>query len=90
MSETEDQPNTVDFNIQSPSSSKQPEQLVALLERTLRQEFPGELDVLGIWHPPNTRVVSLKNLEKLERDTAEKMAQRARAVFKNFMNSPWY
>ena len=90
MAESEDQPDTVDFNVESPSSSKQPRQLVALLERTLRQEFPGALDVIEIAHPPDTRVISLKNLDKLEPDTAKSLAQRARAVFNDFMNSPWY
>ena len=90
MAERENQPLYVDFNLDPTSVSKRPEQLAALLERALQQEFPESLDIIEIWHQPNTPVVSLKNLEKLEEHTAKNLARRAQAVFHDFMDSPWY
>ena len=90
MAERGDRPLSVDFNLDPTSASKHPEQLAALLERALRQEFPESLDIIEICHQPNTPVVSLRNLEKLEEHTAKKLARRAQAVFNDFMESPWY
>ena len=90
MAEHEDQSVTVDFKLDPTSPSKRPEQLATMLERALRQEFPESLDVIEISRSPDKSGVSLKNLEKLEEDTAKHVAQRARELFDDFMNSPWY
>ena len=90
VTESQDQQNVINFNIGSASASKQPQQLVALLERTLRDEFPESLDIVEISQLEDSRVVSLKNLENLESNTVKRLVQRARAVFMDFMNSPWY
>ena len=83
-------PPSLDFRIDASRLSKRPEQLAALLESALQREFPEVLDIIEITHVPNTPVVTLKGLEKLEEKTAKRLAYRARAVFKDFMISPWY
>ncbi len=90
VTESQDQSNVINFNIGSASGSKQPHQLVTLLERTLRDEFPGSLDIVEISQLEDSRGVCLKNLEKLDSNTVKRLVQKARAVFKDFINSPWY
>ena len=89
MVRDQDLPPSLDFSIDS-SLSKRPDQLAALLDSALRREFPEALDIVEIAHAPNTTVVSLRGLEKLEDDTAKRLAHSARAVFNDFMISPWY
>jgi hypothetical protein len=90
MVKDQDSPPSLDFRIDASSGSKRPEQLAALLESALRREFPGALDIVEIVQVPNTPVVSLTSLEKLEATTAKRLAHKARAVFNDFMISPWY
>ena len=90
MPERQGQPPTVDFTLDPSSPSKQPEQLVSLLESALRREFPEALEIVDIWHAPGEPVVSVRNLEKLDERTAKNLAHRARGVFNEFMTSPWY
>ena len=90
MVEDQDPPPSLDFRIDASGSSKQPPQLAALLDSALRREFPEALDIVEIVQEPETLVVSLKGLEKLEDETAKRLAHRARAVFNDFMISPWY
>jgi len=80
----------VQFALQSQSASKRPEQLVTLLEDTLRREFPESADVVQVSHSVDDAVVHLLHLDQLEEDAAEKLAHRARAVYNDFMISPWY
>ena len=92
MSEPEtvvDRPPSLDFRING-SRLKRPEQLVALLDSALRREFPEALDLVEIAQAPHPPVVSLRGLERLEEDIAQRLTLRARAVFNNFMVSPWY
>ena len=90
MPEPQDPPPTVDFTLDPSSPSKRPEQLVSLLESTLRREFPEALEIVDVWHAPGAPLVSVRNLEKLDERTAKTLAHRARGVFNEFMTSPWY
>ena len=90
MGEDQGQPQTVDFTLDPRSPSKRPEQLAALLKQALRREFPESLAIVEISHAPQTPVVSLRNLEQLEAGTAKALTYKARAVYNEFMISPWY
>ena len=90
MAEDPDSPPALDFLIDASGSSKQPQQLAALLDSALQREFPEALDIVEIVQAPDTPMVSLRGLEKLEDETAKRLAHRARAVFNDFMISPWY
>ncbi len=90
MVEDQDPPPGLDFRIDASSPSKQPQQLAALLDSALRREFPEALGTVEIVQASDTPMVSLKGLEKLEDDTAKRLAHSARAVFNDFMISPWY
>ena len=83
-------PSTVDFTLEPSSPSKRPEQLVSLLESALQREFPKALGIVDIWHEPGEPLVSVRNLEKLDEQTAKTLAHRARGVYNDFMTSPWY
>ena len=89
MVKDQDAPPSLDFPIDR-SLSKRPDQLAALLDSALRREFPEALDIVEIAQLPNPPVVSLRGLEKLEESAAKRLAHRARAVFNDFMISPWY
>ncbi len=89
MVRDQDLPPSLDFSIDN-SLSKRPDQLAALLDSALRREFPEALDIVEIVQAPDTPMVSLRGLEKLEDETAKRLAHRARAVFNDFMISPWY
>ncbi len=60
MAEDPDSPPALDFLIDASGSSKQPQQLAALLDSALQREFPEALDIVEIAHAPNTTVVSLE------------------------------
>ena len=90
MVKDQDSPPSLDFQIDASSPSKRPEQFAALLDSALRRELPEALDVVEIAQVPNPRGVSLRGLEKLEEDAAKRLTHVARAVFNDFMISPWY
>ena len=90
MPKRQGRPPSVDFTLDPSSPSKQPEQLVSLLERALRREFPEALRIVDISHAPGAPVVSVRNLEKLDEQTAKDLVHAARGVFNEFMMSPWY
>ena len=90
MANRQGTPPSLDFELDPNSPSKQPEQLVILLERALGQEFPEALEIIDIWHAPGEPLVSVRNLEKLDESTANNLAHMARGVFNDFMTSPWY
>ena len=46
--------------------------------------------MVKVAHAADDAVVSLRNLEQVDRSTAEKVAHRARVVYNDFMISPWY
>ncbi len=89
MVEDQDPTPSLDFPINS-SLSKRPDQLATLLDSALQREFPEALDIVEITQVSNPPVVSLRGLEKLEEETAKRLTHRARAVFNDFMISPWY
>ena len=80
----------VEFRLDPHSPSKRPEQLAALVESALRREFPAAAEIVEVVHSAEDAAVSLRNLEQVERATAEKLAHRARVVYNDFMISPWY
>ena len=90
MTEMTQPSNSVEFRVDSNSPTKRPEQLYNLLDRMLRQEFPAAVEVVEVVHTPGDAVVSLVNLEKLEEAVARAVARRARAVYNEFVTSPWY
>ena len=90
MGNDQGQPKTVDFTLDARTPSKRPEQLAALLEQALQREFPEAGAVVEISQTPQTSVVSLRNLEQLEEGTATALTHKARAIYNEFMISPWY
>ena len=82
MVEDQDPPPGLDFRIDASSPSKQPPQLAALLDSALQREFPEALGTVEIVQASDTPMVSLTGLEKLEDETAKRLAHRARAVFR--------
>lgn len=90
MTNRQETPPSLDFNLDPNRLSKRPEQFVILLERALEQEFPEVLEIIDIWHEPGNPLVSVRNLEKLDEPTAKNLAHRVRGVFNEFMTSPWY
>ena len=81
--------DTVEFRLDSTSQTKRPEQLYNLLDRMLRQEFPAA-EIVEVTHTPGDAVVSLVNLDALEEAAANAVTSRARAVYNEFVTSPWY
>ncbi len=67
-----------------------PEQLLNLLNRMLREEFPAVVDSVTVVHEPGEGVVTLSNLEQLDEPIAMNVAHRARSVYNEFLTSPWY
>ncbi len=67
-----------------------PEQLLNLLNRMLREEFPAVVDSVTVVHEPGDGVVTLSNLEQLDETIALTVAHRARSVYNEFLTSPWY
>ena len=67
-----------------------PEQLLNLLNRMLREEFPAVVDSVTVVHEPGDGVVTISNLEQLDETIALTVAHRARSVYNEFLTSPWY
>ena len=88
--ERAEQRPVVEFRLDPHGPSKRPEQLAELVESALRREFPAAAEVVEVAHAAGDAVVSLRNLEQVDRSTAEKVAHRARVVYNDFMISPWY
>ena len=80
----------VEFTLDPLGPSKRPEQLAALLESALQREFPAAAGVIEVSCSATDGVVSLRHLDALDSDTAQKLAHRARVVYNDFMISPWY
>ncbi len=83
-------PPTAEFQLDPGSASKRPDQLVSVLTRTLRQEFPEVFERLGISHDAETALVSILHLDELEPAVATAVTKRARAAYHDFVTSPWY
>ena len=83
-------PSEVAFTLPPRGASKRPEQLAALLESTLRREFPGAAKLLEIACLPDGATVALRNLDQLDEEVARKVTRRARVVCNEFLISPWY
>lgn len=83
-------PPEVAFTLPPRGASKRPEQLAALLESTLRREFPGAAKLLEIACLPDGATVALRNLDQLDEDVARKITRRAHVVCNEFLISPWY
>ena len=83
-------PPAVELKLPSRGAAKRPEQLAALLESTLRREFPGGggADRGGL--PADGATVAVRNLDQVDDRTARKLARRARGVYNEFLISPWY
>lgn len=78
------------FELNIKDSAMRPEQLLNLLNRMLREEFPAVVDSVTVVHAPGDGVVTLSNLEQLDKTIAIKVAHRARSVYNEFLTSPWY
>ena len=83
-------PPEVTFTLPPRGASKRPEQLAALLESTLRREFPGAAAAIEIACLPDGATVALRNLDQLDEEAARKLARRAHVVCNEFLISPWY
>ena len=78
------------FELNIKDSAMRPEQLLNLLNRMLREEFPAVVDSVTVVHEPGEGVVTLSNLEQLDKPIAMNVAHRARSVYNEFLTSPWY
>ena len=83
-------PPAVEFTLPPRGAAKRPEQLAAMLENTLRQEFPGAAALIEVACLPDGATVAVRNLDQLDEPTARKLARRARGVYNDFLISPWY
>lgn len=83
-------PPEVAFTLPPRGAAKRPEQLAALLESTLRREFPGAAKLLEIACLPDGATVVVRNLDQLDEDAARKLTRRAHVVCNEFLISPWY
>ena len=90
MAEPASTPPTAEFQLDPTSASKRPDQLVSVLTRTLRQEFPEVFERLGISHDADTALVSILHLDELDAATATEVSARARTAYNDFITSPWY
>jgi len=90
MNQTTGPSKNVEFQLDSGSATKRPEQLYNLLDRMVRQEFPEIVDVVQVVHAADESKVSLTNLEPLDEAVAKEVAHRARAIYNDFVTSPWY
>ena len=84
------EPPEVTFALPPRGASKRPEQLAALLESTLRREFPGAAKLLEIACLPDGATVELRNLDQLDDEVARKITRRAHVLCNEFLISPWY
>jgi len=78
------------FELNIKDSAMRPEQLLNLLNRMLREEFPAVVDSVTVAHDPGDGVVTLSNLEQLDKTIATNVSRRARSVYNEFLTSPWY
>ena len=83
-------PPEVAFKLPPRGASKRPEQLAALLESTLRREFPGAVESLEIACLEDGATVAVRNLDQLDEDVARKLARRAEVLCNELLISPWY
>ncbi|MXY15737.1 MAG: hypothetical protein F4Y57_01695 [Acidobacteria bacterium] len=83
-------PPEVTFTLPPRGASKRPEHLAALLENTLRREFPAAAKLLEIACLPDGATVALRNLDQLDEEVARKITRRADVVRNEFLISPWY
>ena len=83
-------PPEVTFTLPPRGAAKRPEQLAALLDSTLRREFPGAAASIEIACLPDSATVVLRKLDKLDEDVARKLTRRAHVVCNEFLISPWY
>ena len=83
-------PPAVEFKLPSRGAAKRPEQLAALLESTLRREFPAAAALIEVACLPDGATVAVRNLDQVDDRTARKLARRARGVYNEFLISPWY
>lgn len=78
------------FELNIKDSAMRPEQLLNLLNRMLREEFPAVVESVTVAHDPGDGVVTLSNLEQLDKTIATNVSRRARSVYNEFLTSPWY
>ncbi len=90
MSELPTTPPIAEFAVDPNSPSKRPEQLVSLLARVLGQEFPEAFGSLEIVHAAGAEVVTVAQRDEVGDEVAKQVAHRARAVYGEFVTSPWY
>ena len=83
-------PPAVELTLPPRGAAKRPEQLAALLESTLRREFPDAAALIEVACLPDGATVAVRNLDQVDERTARKLARRARAVCNEFLISPWY
>lgn len=83
-------PPEVAFTLPPRGAAKRPEQLAALLESTLRREFPGAAASIEIACLPDGATVVLRKLDQLDEEVARKVTRRAEVVCNEFLISPWY
>ena len=78
----------IELNIKD--SAMRPEQLLNLLNRMLREEFPTVVDSVILTHEEDDGVVTLSNLEQVDKTIARDVSHRARSIYNEFLTSPWY
>ena len=78
------------FELNIKDSAMRPEQLLNLLNRMLREEFPTVVDSVILTHEEDDGVVTLSNLEQVDKTIARDVSQRARSIYNEFLTSPWY
>ena len=83
-------PPAVEFTLPPRGAAKRPEQLAALLESTLRREFPDAAALIEVACLPDGATVAVRNLDQVDEPTARKLARRAHVVYNEFLISPWY
>ena len=90
MTEPPPKPPIAEFAVDPNSPSKRPEQLVSLLVRVLGQEFPEAFARLEVVHADGTEVVTVAQRDDVGEEVVKEVAHRARAVYGEFVTSPWY
>ena len=78
------------FELNIKDSAMRPEQLLNLLNRMLREEFPTVVDSVTLTHEESDGVITLSNLEQLDKKIALDVGHRARSIYNEFLTSPWY
>ncbi len=83
-------PPAVELTLPPRGAAKRPEQLAALLESTLRREFPDAAALIEVACLPDGATVAVRNLDQVDERTARKLGRRAHVVYNDFLISPWY